>query len=240
MLDLLFPRRCVVCGAAGPLACERCLGRLTRIRPPLCDRCGAPTAWPVGRCSECSGRRLAFASARAAVAHDEAARALVSAWKHRSLRRLAQDAAAVVADALEPPDGAVGTSVPADPERALERAHHPAEALARELAARWDLPFEPLLTRRHARPQRGLSRADRRRNVGDDDRDRRPRADASRPRRRRLHHRRDRLRSGLGPPTGGRAARARRHLLESGPRARIRIESAHGVEPEKERLCVFR
>ncbi|MGH3105011.1 MAG: phosphoribosyltransferase family protein, partial [Gaiellaceae bacterium] len=52
-----------------------------------------------------------------------------------------------------------------DPERVLERAHHPAEALARELAARWDLPLEPLLTRRHARPQRGLSRAERRRNV---------------------------------------------------------------------------
>ena len=26
-------------------------------------RCGAPTAWPVDRCLECSGRRLAFASA---------------------------------------------------------------------------------------------------------------------------------------------------------------------------------
>ena len=62
--------------------------------------------------------------------------------------------------------------MPADPERVLERAHHPREALARELAGRWDLPLAPLLTRRHARPQRGLSRAERRRNV------------AARPRRR--------------------------------------------------------
>ena len=47
----------------------------------------------------------------------------------------------------------------------LERAHHPAEALARELGAPWGLPLEPLLTRPHARPQRGLSRVERRRNV---------------------------------------------------------------------------
>ena len=166
MLELLFPQRCVVCRATGAPACARCLARLRRIRPPLCERCGAPTAWPVRRCAECAGRRLAFASARAAVAHDDAARALVGAWKHRSLRRLAVDAAAVVADALEPPPGvAVLVPVPADPERVLERAHHPAEALARELAARWSLPLEPLLTRRHARPQRGLSRTERRRNV---------------------------------------------------------------------------
>ena len=118
------------------------------------------------RCTECAGRRLAFASARAAVVHDEAARAVVAAWKHRSLRRLAAAAASVVGEALEPPPGATAlVPVPADPERVLERAHHPAEALARELAARWDLPLEPLLTRRHARPQRGLSRVERRRNV---------------------------------------------------------------------------
>ena len=166
VLELLFPQRCVVCRMPGRIACESCLGRLRRIRPPLCARCGAPTAWPVRRCAECSGRRLAFASARAAVVHDESARALVGAWKHRSLRRLAGPAAAVVAEALEPPpDGAALVPVPPDPERVLERAHHPAEALARELGAHWGLPLEPLLTRPHARPQRGLSRVERRRNV---------------------------------------------------------------------------
>jgi predicted amidophosphoribosyltransferase len=166
VVELLFPQRCVVCRTPGPNACARCLGRLRRIRPPLCARCGAPTAWPVRRCAECAGRRLSFASARAAVVHDDAARALVAAWKHRSLRGLAAHAAAVVAEACEPPPGAAAlVPVPPDPERVLERAHHPAEALARELAATWDLPFAPLLTRRHARPQRGLTRAERRRNV---------------------------------------------------------------------------
>jgi predicted amidophosphoribosyltransferase len=58
------------------------------------------------------------------------------------------------------------TFVPPDRERVLLRGHHPAERLAFELAARWDLPVRPLLAWTRAIPhQRGLSLADRRRNV---------------------------------------------------------------------------
>ncbi|MET0260076.1 MAG: double zinc ribbon domain-containing protein, partial [Gaiellaceae bacterium] len=66
LLDLILPVRCVVCDAAGEQLCRACRDALPRLCPPWCHRCGAPTAWPVERCRECSGRRLAFASARAA------------------------------------------------------------------------------------------------------------------------------------------------------------------------------
>jgi len=139
---------------------------MPRIDPPLCERCGAPTAWPVARCRECAGRRLAFGSARAAVAYDEAVRRIVGGWKERGLRRLAEDLAAVVAEALPHPGEVTVTFVPPDPGRRLERGHHPAERLARALAAGWLLPCTPLLERRGAaRRQRGLSLAERRRNV---------------------------------------------------------------------------
>ena len=72
----------------GPRAVRSLLKGLRRIPPPLCERCGAPTAWPVRRCGECAGRRLAFASARAAIVYDEPARALVRSWKERGLRGL--------------------------------------------------------------------------------------------------------------------------------------------------------
>ena len=166
MLDLLLPRRCLVCGAGGTQLCGGCLERLPRIGPPLCGRCGAPTAWPVARCRECAGRRLAFASARAAVVYDEAVRRIVGGWKERGLRRLADEAAALVAEALPHPGDVTVTFVPPDPGRRLERGHHPAERLARALAARWRLPCAPLLERSGpARRQRGLTLAERRRNV---------------------------------------------------------------------------
>jgi predicted amidophosphoribosyltransferase len=166
LFDLLLPMRCAVCGASGDQLCVACRERLPRLEPPLCDRCGAPTAWPVARCRECSGRRLAFASARAAVAYDDDVRRLVRAWKERGLRRLAVEAAEVVARVLPPPSSGVLTFVPPDRARSLQRGYHPAERLAHELGERWSMPVLPLAARTRPAPrQRGLALADRRRNV---------------------------------------------------------------------------
>lgn len=166
MLDVLLPQRCLVCGAGGAQLCAGCRNALPLLRPPLCDRCGAPTSRPVARCPECSGRRLAFASARAAVAYDDSVRDLVAAWKERGLRRLAGELASVVAAQLPPTDAVLVTFVPPDPGRRAERGHHPAERLAQALAARLGIPCEPALERTgSSRRQRGLSLAERRRNV---------------------------------------------------------------------------
>jgi len=165
VLELLLPQRCVVCGLGGTQLCATCLAQLPRIEPPLCERCGAPTAWPVRRCRECAGRRLAFASARAAVYYDDAVRAFVAAWKERALRRLAAAAVSVVIEVVAPPEVDVVTFVPADPDRGLKRGHHPPRQLAEELANHWQLPLAAPLRRRATKRQRGLSRAERRRNV---------------------------------------------------------------------------
>jgi predicted amidophosphoribosyltransferase len=166
LFDLLLPMRCAVCGAGGPQLCASCRERLPRLEPPLCDRCGAPTAWPVARCRECSGRRLAFASARAAVAYDDDVRQLVRAWKDRGVRHLAAEAAAAVVGVVPRPRCGAVSFVPPDRARTLERGHHPAERLARELGERWSLPALSLVRRTRPVPrQRGLALAERRRNV---------------------------------------------------------------------------
>ena len=166
LLDLLLPRRCVVCAAPGPQLCGRCGDALPRLTGPLCARCGATTAWPVSRCRECAGRRLGFASARAAVEYDDAVRRIVSAWKERGLRRLAQPAAALALSVIRPPPVDAVTFVPPDPGRRRRRGEHPAEALARRLGDAWSLPVVRLLARSGWAPrQRGLALADRRRNV---------------------------------------------------------------------------
>jgi predicted amidophosphoribosyltransferase len=162
VLDLLLPQRCVVCGSGGRQLCAGCREELPRLEPPLCARCGAPTAWPVERCRECAGRRLAFATARAAVGYDEAARLFVHAWKERGLRRLATEAAHLVAERLAPPEVDALAFVPSDRGRRLERGHNPAERLALELAAVWELPCLPLLERTRGGRQRGSSIAERR------------------------------------------------------------------------------
>jgi predicted amidophosphoribosyltransferase len=162
VLDLFLPQRCVVCAAGGSQLCAACRDDLRSIEPPLCERCGAPVAWPVERCRECAGRRIAFATARAAVGYDDAARQFVLSWKERGLRRLAAEAATLVAERLPPPEVEAITFVPADRTRRLERGHNPAERLARELALAWELPCEPLLDRVRGGRQRGATAGERR------------------------------------------------------------------------------
>jgi predicted amidophosphoribosyltransferase len=166
MLELLLPERCVACGTPGAQLCDPCRERLPRLREPRCERCGAPTAWPVSRCAECTGRRLAFATARAAVEYDPAVKALVAGWKEHGLRRLAAVAAALVEEAVPRPGVEALAFVPPDGDRSRRHGHHPAQRLARELGRRWELPVAPLLRRtRTLRRQRGLPLAERRRNV---------------------------------------------------------------------------
>ncbi len=162
MLDLLLPQRCVVCAAGGSQLCAACRDGLPRLEPPLCARCGAPVVWAVERCRECVGRRIAFATARAAVGYDDAARRFVLSWKERGLRRLAAEAAELVVERLPPPSADVITFVPSDRTRRLERGHNPAERLARELARAWELPCEPLLERVRGGRQRGATAIERR------------------------------------------------------------------------------
>ncbi|HEV8688186.1 MAG TPA: double zinc ribbon domain-containing protein [Gaiellaceae bacterium] len=164
LLDIVLPQRCVVCRHVGAQLCGACRANLPRVCPPHCERCGTPTVWPVSRCAECSGRRLAFARARSAVVYDDAVRTLVAAWKERGLRSLAREAATVVAELLEPAQAPLAF-VPPDPERRRRRGDHAAGALARELATRWDVPLLQLLERRPGQRQRGLSREQRRANV---------------------------------------------------------------------------
>ena len=166
ILDAVFPRRCVVCGAGGADLCDECKRDLALLTGPRCNRCGAPTQWPVARCRECSGRRLGFVRARSAVAYDESARKVVAAWKERGLRLLAAEAAELISAAVRRPPVYTLTFVPADADRRLRRGHNPAERLARELGRHWHLPTVALLERAEGvRPQRGLPLAERRRNV---------------------------------------------------------------------------
>ena len=161
-----MPSRCACCGSPGPPLCEPCGAALEPVLAPLCTRCGAPTVWPVERCIECAGRRLAFASARAAVHYAGPAKAVVRAWKERGVRPLAALAADLVVAHVPRPAADVITYIPPDGDRSRRRGHQPAAGLARELALRWDLPAARLLTRvRRVGRQTGLPLEERRRNI---------------------------------------------------------------------------
>ncbi len=186
MLDLLFPKRCVVCRVAGAWLCESCAAGLRPLPQRRCRRCGAPvrSARPQRSrrtdatdpvrlhpsCPECRDRELAFVAASAAYCYEGPARALVTACKFRALRSLVDDMAERARPAFAAAHGGCGarlvTSVPAHRDHRLERGFDPAELLARRLARDAGLAYAPLLRRvRHGARQSGLSRAERAANV---------------------------------------------------------------------------
>src|SRR5262249_30551066 len=116
VLDLVLPERCAVCDKPGDGLCSPCRAALTRLVPPVCERCGSPGPWPVRRCAECAGRRLAFADARSAIVYDARARAFVRAWKEGARRGLAHEAASLVAEVILEPAVECLVPVPGDPD----------------------------------------------------------------------------------------------------------------------------
>lgn len=172
LLSLVLPLRCAGCDRPGAALCGPCLASFVRLGPVGCERCGAPGPWPVRRCAECAGRRLAFVTARAAIAYDARSRPVVSAWKEHGRSDLARPLAAIVTGVVAPPEVDALTFVPGDLERGLVRGHVPAAGLARALGRAWGLPLERLLVRTgHGRSesmrQASLPRARRRANVRD-------------------------------------------------------------------------
>ena len=179
-LDLLFPKRCVRCRAAGGWLCEPCAGGLTSLPAVRCARCGAPGDWSRRPCPECAGRELAFVTACAAFTYEGAARDLVTACKFRALRSIADEMTVRAAPAFRaacgvvpagpaaPDTGVLVTWVPGHRDHSLERGFNQAELLARGLARTTGLAYAPLLRRvRHGARQSGLDRAARAANVHD-------------------------------------------------------------------------
>ena len=140
------PRAASSCGVLGRrCSAPRCRARAAPARrPPLLRPLRrARRAWPVERCRECAGRRLAFASARAAVAYAGPAGRSSRAWKERGLRRARAPRRRPRRRARRAAGRRRHHVCPARSDRQLQRGHHPAERLARELGA-------PLAARRCA------------------------------------------------------------------------------------------
>ena len=178
--DLLFPPRCVSCGAecesreGGPLFCPDCDAALSISARTSCPRC-ALTCSEVdlahGDCWNCRGRKLLFQEARCIGSYDTAIRAAVLKCKHSFHEPLALALGQRLAESLRAkplskvPD--LVAAVPIHWLRRLWRGTSTTETLARSVARQ--LGIRPaiglLVCRRPLRRQATLTPVERRRNV---------------------------------------------------------------------------
>lgn len=167
-LDLVFPPRCVGCGAFGSFLCEQCLSATPRAQPPRCSVCWMPGSEDV--CGRCRAEPPGFEAARCPFVYQGAARDAVHALKYDGLSALAPAMAAAMADCLREWSPAVGAIVPVPLAGARKRGrgYNQSELLARELSRLSGLPMaKGVLARRKGGPAqaRASDEAARRSNV---------------------------------------------------------------------------
>jgi len=178
VLDLVFPRECVGCGApAGRDArhfCWNCLAQLEFITDRFCSLCGDPVDGMVENvftCAACHDRKPHFDMARSAARYRGHLREALHAFKYGHDTHLGVDfvpllAGCVKATWTESVFDAV-TYVPLYPRKERERTYNQAALLASGLAGALDVPLlgDCLRRVRATATQTNLSAAQRRKNI---------------------------------------------------------------------------
>lgn len=177
--ELLFPRRCPICGepllfrqkgnlGAHPL----CYARLRRIRSPFCMKCGKQLQDPqIEYCPDCRRTAHSFVCSRGLWIYDDASREAVYALKYRRQPEHADFFAdnlcryyggwirSIRPDCIIP--------VPVSNVRLRERGYNQAELIAERVGDHLQIPVRgDVLSRlRSTNPQKELGRAQRMRNL---------------------------------------------------------------------------
>jgi ComF family protein len=148
-LDLVLPPLCLNCrtAVAEPQSvCATCWNALRFLSPPNCVQCGIPFPHDLGtqvRCAACIARPPAFATARSALAYDEASRDLILGFKHadrlEAVPLFARWMTSSGGDALAGADMLV--PVPLHWRRLVARRYNQAAELGHALAARTRIPI---------------------------------------------------------------------------------------------------
>ncbi len=178
LLDLAFPRGCVVCGeraAEGLRAlCWDCLSQESYITDPYCARCGDPVSGEVHhayRCSWCRQTEPAFRRARSAVRLRGPARSCLHALKYEHGVETVPDLAMLlegcVRSHFEPSHFDAIVPVPLYPARRRTRTFNQSELLGVSLGRKLGVVCDTQLLRRRRATgtQTELKVAARRRNV---------------------------------------------------------------------------
>ena len=176
--DILFPLRCLDCGAGLPARrevsfCDICLQNVRLIHEPFCTICGTPFDKAAGeshRCGVCLKKSWHFMQARAVVRYEGAIAEALKSFKYRGKTHGLATFAAFAEDYFRRyprplPDFIL--PVPLHQERLRRRGFNQALVLSRKIFPQEKKRINPFILERSLKtlPQTGLSSSERKRNV---------------------------------------------------------------------------
>jgi len=174
--DLLFPRRCPVCGdivtPQRAQICPSCIPKLSAVKNPICKKCGKELFSDQAEyCLDCTRHPKSFEAGRALLNYNETARISVTAIKYKNKREYLDFYASAMTwrfrDVVDRWRPQVLVPVPVHPSRRRSRGFNQAEELAGRLGRAWDIPVDTHLLIRTKRtvPQHDLGAAERLKNL---------------------------------------------------------------------------
>lgn len=173
--DLLFPRRCPVCGGVampkGRLICPACLKQLSFVSSPACMKCGKEIGSREQEyCADCIRRKKSFTRGFALLNYDSRAAASMAAVKYHNKREYLDFYARAAALRFKKQFRQAGIQVivpvPVHASRLKTRGFNQAAVLAEKLSAELGIPWEELLIRvKKTDPQKSLGSAERLKNL---------------------------------------------------------------------------
>ena len=170
-LDLLFPPACAVCRRDGSQLCDQCVSEFTLADGPRCSRCWSPDSAShrsATICDRCTADPPASATLRAAFVFQGALREAVHALKYDGITAVVGPLLDQIPPHALPPLTDLVTAVPMSGRRRRLRGYNQADQIARRLAERLAVPFDPHALQRHrssAQQAKQPNREARRRNV---------------------------------------------------------------------------
>ncbi len=160
ILEIFAPINCLGCGFEGDVICTTCLDALSLPDRTSCYACGRTNLR--GRTCEVCLRGTVLAGVSVAARYDGVVKELILRLKFHRLRAATETAAKLLLrTAQDWPEVQLVTSVPVAASRHRERGYNQSELLAKAVALRAGLPYQPLLGRLTATHQIGLDRRNR-------------------------------------------------------------------------------
>ncbi|MBI4311386.1 MAG: ComF family protein [Chloroflexi bacterium] len=169
-VDLVYPKRCYVCGRHGHFLCPACVPDLPRLRQPYCGLCAQPEKRMARLCPHCQQHPLDIDGIRSPYLMEGPVRNIVHALKYQGARAVAQPMGDLLAQYyLEERLAAdVLVPVPLHAKKERERGYNQSALLAIAASQPLGLPVEAGALRRvrntHSQA-RSVSSEERRVNV---------------------------------------------------------------------------
>lgn len=176
LTDILYPRRCPICGEIpgqrGSLICPGCAQQVRPLEEPLCKKCGKPLADEAEEfCPDCRRGNHIYTRGYAALPYTGQIRQSVYQIKYHNKREYLDYYGPLMAQALEarirPWQADFLVPVPLHRSRRRKRGFNQAEILARHVGKQLGISVRTDLVRRTraTRPQKELGYRERQNNL---------------------------------------------------------------------------